>query len=87
MACQISSQGVLPIDVVHLIEVDVVRLQPPEAGVTGVPDVTGRELRIVGPVAGDVAVDLGGQDHLLPPAATLCEPAAEDLLGELHLPP
>src|SRR5262249_22116815 len=36
---------------------------------------------VVGPVAG-LAVDLGGQHDLVPPAAAVVEPAPQDLLGD-----
>ena len=69
-----------PVDVVHLVEVDVVGLQPLQAGVAGPADVQRREPPLVGPVP-HVAVELGGQDHLLAAPAALGEPASDDLLG------
>ena len=69
-----------PVDVMHLVEVDVVGLQPLQAGVAGPTDVQRRELAVVRPVA-HVAVELGGHDHLLAAATALGEPASDDLLG------
>ena len=69
------------VDVVHLIEVDVVGLQSTQRSFARVPDVPRRQERVVGPVA-HRAVELGGDDHLLAPAATLRKPSADDLLGE-----
>ena len=68
------------IDVVHLVEVDVVGLQPAQAGVAGPPDVQRREPPLVRPVA-HVAVELRGEHRLLTPSTALGEPAADDLLG------
>ncbi|MNS88881.1 hypothetical protein D3C72_1228730 [compost metagenome] len=73
--------GRLAPDVVHLVEVDVVEPHALQAALAGALDVQRRELRGVGPLA-HVAVDLGGDDDLLAPAAALGEPAAEDLLGD-----
>ncbi len=69
-----------PVDVVHLVEVDVVGLQPLEAGVARPADVERRELALVRPLP-HVPVELGGDDHLLAPAPALGEPAPDDLLG------
>src|SRR5205807_7926746 len=41
----------------------------------------GRQLRVVGPVAGDIAVHLRGQHHSLPASSALSKPAADDLLS------
>ena len=70
-----------PVDVVHLVEVDVVGLQPPQRRVAGPADVQRGELRVVGPVA-HVAVELGREDRTLAPSAALGEPAPDDLLGD-----
>src|SRR5690606_7789008 len=73
-----------PVDVVELVEVDVVRLEPLEAGVHGPADVDRGELVVVGPdlaVGAHVPVHLGGDDDLVPPAAALGEPVADDALG------
>ncbi len=72
--------GSRPVDVVHLVEVDVVGLQPPQAGIDGAPDVERGELALVGPLP-HVAVQLGGEDGPLAAAAALREPAADDLFG------
>jgi hypothetical protein len=66
--------------VVHLVEVDVVGLQPLQRGVRGTTDVERRELALVGPVT-HVAVELGGEHGALAATAAAGEPAAEDLLG------
>ena len=47
IACQISSHGV-PVDAVHLVEVDVVGAQPAERLIGGAPDAEGGELAAVG---------------------------------------
>ena len=69
------------VDVVHLVEVDVVGLQPAQAVLAGAPDVVGGQAALVGPVA-HPAVDLGGQHDPLAPSAALRQPAADDLLGD-----
>src|SRR5436305_1980867 len=77
-----------PVDVVHLVEVDVVGLQSFQRTVTCVPDVACGEERVVGPLA-HRAVELRRDDDLLAPAAALGEPATDDLLGDAFalLPP
>jgi hypothetical protein len=39
-----------PVDVVHLVEVEVIGLQPAQAVLTGLADVVGRQMPVVGPV-------------------------------------
>ena len=68
------------VDVVHLVEVDVVGLQAPQAVVARLTDVQRRQLRRVRPLVA-TAVDLGREHGLLPPATALREPPADDLLG------
>ncbi len=68
------------VDVVHLVEVDVVGLQAPQAVVARLTDVQRRQLRRVRPLAA-TAVDLRREHGLLPPATALREPPADDLLG------
>src|ERR1039457_5279665 len=70
-----------PVDVVHLIEVDVIGLQAPEGSLACVADVARREERVIGPVA-HRAVELGRDHHLLATPSTLSEPAADDLFGD-----
>src|SRR5207253_1119898 len=67
-------------DVVHLVEVDVVRLQAPQRRLALALERQRVDAGEVGPVA-HRAIDLGGDDGLLAPAAALGEPAADDLLG------
>jgi hypothetical protein len=72
------------VDVVELVDVDVVGLEPLEARVHRPPDVEGGQLVVVRPggaVAGHVAVDLGGEDGLVAMRGALREPVADDLLG------
>ncbi len=72
--------GRVPVDVVHLVQVDVVGLQAAQAGLAGVADVPGREPRRVRPAVAPVE-DLGGEHDLLPPLPALGEPATDDRLG------
>ena len=73
--------GRVPVDVVHLVQVDVVGLHPPQRALAGPADVQRRQLVLVGPVA-HRPVQLGRQDHLVAAPAALGEPAADDLLGD-----
>src|SRR6266498_1169806 len=72
--------GRAPVDVVHLVQVEVVGLQPRQRRLARPPDVQRGQLARVRPL-GHVAVQLGGQHGLLPPAAALGEPLADDRLG------
>jgi hypothetical protein len=65
--------------VVHLVEVDVVGLEPAEAGLAGAPDVEGGEATIVRPQAHGL-VCLGRQHDVLAPATAL-QPPADDVFG------
>jgi hypothetical protein len=67
-----------PVDVVHLVEVDVVGLQPAQAVLAGLADVVGGEVPVVRAGAHRL-VDLGRENDPLP-APALGEPAADDLL-------
>lgn len=69
---------------VELVDIDVVRPQPLEAGVHGSPDVQGGELVVVGPGVGGsrhVPVHLGCEHDLVAALAALREPVADDALG------
>src|SRR5207302_3117582 len=66
-------------DVVHLVEVDVLGLQAPQGRLTLPLERQRVDATEVGPVA-HRAIDLGGDDGLLAPAAALGEPPADDLL-------
>src|SRR5262249_1388241 len=68
------------VDVMHLVEVDVVRLEPSQALVARTADVERGEPLVVRSLA-HAALDLGRQDDLLAPPAALLEPATDDLLG------
>src|SRR5918993_795867 len=70
-----------PVDVVHLVQVDVVGLEPTEAVLTGLPDVVRRQAAVVGSGAHRL-VDLGGQHDLVPASMVLGQPAADVLLGD-----
>lgn len=62
----------------------MVGLEALQGGVDRAPDVHGGELVVVRPgiaFGGHVPVHLGGQHHLVAPAAALREPGADDLLG------
>ncbi len=69
-----------PVDVVHLVHVDVVGAHPLERGVARAPDVQRGQAAVVGPLARR-EVELGGQDGPVAPAAPGGEPPADDLLG------
>jgi hypothetical protein len=67
--------------VVHLVEVDLIGLQPPQAVFAGPADVMCREVSMVG--AGPIGwVDLGREHDPIAPAA-LRQPAADDVLQKL----
>ena len=68
-----------PVDVVHLVEVDVVGLQAAQAGVARGADVTRGEAAVVRPLR-HRSVDLGGEHDLLASVAALREPVADDRL-------
>src|SRR5262249_30272402 len=68
------------IDVMHLVEVDRVGLEPLERALARADDVERGEPRLVRPVS-HRSEDLGREDDLLAAAAALREPAADDLLG------
>jgi len=71
----------VPVDVVELVDVDVVGLQPLQARVERATDVERREPAVVRPV-GHVAVQLGREHGALAPPSTRGEPVAHDLLGD-----
>jgi hypothetical protein len=66
---------------VHLVQVDVVGLQPLQRGVAGTADVAGGQEGVVGPVA-HRAIELGGDDRLVTAPLAAGEPPADDLLGD-----
>ncbi len=68
------------VDVVELVQVDVVGLQPPQRRFAGPPDVQRGQEGVVGPVV-HRPVQLRGDHRLLAPTAALGEPASDDLLG------
>ena len=70
----------LPVDVVHLVQVDVVGLETTQRRLARAPDVARRQERVVRPVR-HAAVELRCDDRLLAAAAALSEPPADDLLG------
>ena len=65
---------------VHLVQVDVVGLQPLERTFHRLADVQRGELLLVRPVA-HAPVHLCGHHHFLAPAAALGKPASHNLLG------
>src|SRR4029077_7238066 len=71
----------VPIDVVHLVEIDVVGLEAAQALVAGPTDVQRGRASVVRSLA-QAAVDLRRQHDALATAAALCKPAADDLLGD-----
>ena len=62
---------------VELVEIDVVGLQAAQTRIERPADVQRRQLALVGPVA-HRAVNLGGQDGPLPPAAAAGEPVPQN---------
>ena len=69
------------IDVVHLVQIDMVGLQPPQAVLAGLPDMECREPSLIRPVP-HPAIDLRRQNHFFAAPAALREPPAENLLGD-----
>ncbi len=69
----------LSVDVVHLVQVDVIRLEATQRCFAREADVARREERVVRPVR-HAAVQLRCDDRLLAAAAALGEPPADDLL-------
>ncbi len=72
--------GGVPVDVVHLEQVDPVRFQPPQGRIARGDDVARGKTGLIGPVVHGVS-DLGGKDDLFPAAPAAGEPGAEELLG------
>ena len=70
----------VPVDVVHLVEVDVVGLQAPQARFARVTDVARREPAVVRPVR-HRPEHFRREHDLLAPAAALREPVPDDRLG------
>ena len=71
------------VDVMHLIEVDVVGLQPPQAGIARGANMASGEPAIIRPVR-HRPIQLGGEHHLLAPITAEREPPTNDLLGCAH---
>ena len=69
-----------PVDVVHLIQVDVIGLQPPQARLAGPPDVVGRQPAVVRAESHRL-VHLRGQDDVVAVPAAL-QPPADGLLRD-----
>jgi hypothetical protein len=72
MACQV--------DVMHLVQVNVICLQTLERAFHGLANMQCREFLLVRPVT-HMTVDLGGNDNLFAPTATLRKPAPDNLLS------
>ena len=68
------------VDVVHLVDVDVVGLQPAQRCLAGALDVQGGKLAVVRPLA-HVAVELGRDDRALAASVASREPVTDDALG------
>jgi len=62
--------GSLTVDMVHLVEIDTIRLEPTKTIFASVTDVQGRETRLVRPGAHDI-VDFGRQDDVITPVTTV----------------
>ena len=69
----------LAVEMMHLIEVDVVRLESPKARLAGFADVIGRKAPAVGPVHHRL-IELRREDNFVSLSALL-EPLAHDFLG------
>src|SRR5689334_13439376 len=73
--------GRVPVDVVHLVEIDAIGAQAAEALVARAPDVVRGEPAVVRPFA-HLRVDLGREDDSVPSRRVLREPAPDDLLRD-----
>src|SRR5262249_28176333 len=73
------------VDVVHLVEVDVVGLQVPQARLARLADVERGEAPLVGPLPGG-AEDLRREHQAVATPAALGEPAADDPLRDAGAP-
>ncbi len=69
------------VHMVHLVEVEVIGLQPAQRAFARLADVERREPLLVRPVP-HVAEYLGGEHDFFAPAASLGEPAPDNLLGD-----
>src|SRR6185437_2850662 len=67
-------------DVMHLIDIDVVGLQPAEAGFALALERERVHPTLIRPLT-HLAVNLGRQDRPLPASASLVKPSPDDLLG------
>src|SRR5581483_10361736 len=72
--------GALPIDVMHLIQIEMVGAQAPQTALARFTDMPRREPRLIRPIA-HAAVHLRRKHDFLAAAAALREPAADDLFG------
>src|SRR5206468_9133975 len=70
----------LPIDVMHLIQVDAISLKPPQARLACPFDVQGRQARLIRPLA-HPAKHFRRQNDFLTPSSALGKPAPQDLLS------
>jgi hypothetical protein len=77
IACQIS--GRRAVNVIHLIEIDVIGLQSPQAGLAGATDVIGGEPRSLGPVS--IGWYTLVASTILVATSALRQQVADDLLG------
>ena len=71
----------VPVHVVHLVQIDAVRPQPPQRVVAGLADVHGGQEAVVRPLP-LAAVQLRGQDHHVPAPGPGPEPVPDDLLAD-----
>ena len=70
----------IAVDVMHLIHINVIRLQTLQAGFTGALNIDGRQAHAVRPFS-HLAVNFGGDDGLLASIATKGKPTPDDLLS------
>ncbi|KAG1432787.1 hypothetical protein G6F57_022699 [Rhizopus arrhizus] len=71
--------GRVPVDVMHLVQVDVVGLQAAQAILARFPDVVCGQPAVIGPQPHGL-VALGGQHDAVAPRAVLRQPAPDDFL-------
>src|ERR1019366_5330434 len=74
----------IPVDVMHLVQVDVVGPQAPQRGVARAPDVERGKPVLIGPVT-HRPVQLGSQHSALAAPAARREPVADDLFGPARM--
>ena len=67
----------------HLVEVDIVRLQAAQTALNGLHNVLARSALVIG-AAAHLAIEFCCQDNLAPAARVTLEPATDILLGSAN---